>query len=116
MSDLELNNKALMRFMDQKNYNEAKEYTDKVGHLLSRKRSLRGQSVGKSLRNNNEYSNSPDKSIGVFKDTLNMIPSDVYFGENINNNSRNHGHTLATITSPGPRKISITPPLSDYRF
>lgn len=86
MVDLELNNKALMRFMDQKNYNQAKEYTDRVNDLLSRKRSVRGGSVGENLRNINERSSSPVKSIDVFKETFNMRPADVYSIVN----TRNH--------------------------
>jgi hypothetical protein len=60
MEDLEINNKTLIRFMDQKNYNEAEEYTNKVVEILSRRRSVRGGSLGKSIRNNNTISDEPE--------------------------------------------------------
>jgi hypothetical protein len=34
IEELELNNKALIRFMDQKNYSDAKSYTDHVLQTL----------------------------------------------------------------------------------
>ena len=60
MEDLEINNKTLIRFMDQKNYNEAEEYTNKVVEILSRRRSVRGGSLGKSIRNKNTISDEPE--------------------------------------------------------